>query len=708
MTQANKSYKTRAAIVTTLLQSASNLSSDMVVPQTGDIAGVSFSDFTRLMTFINNDIKTNFIHYNTCFSGGYNQTFVNDELQKLNVNYIVASEGTSETGTFVITPSVTLNKNGQITLSLKKFTSYFGLLENFFGEPTKVVGMQAPQGWQKDPLAAIVGTLVPLDEFGTNQPFIRIPSAGVFTALNVDKQVKILTHSIVKAHESENRTIDCSNPEITIIFVYPKYIQVPLKIANHAAIVSPNPQSIEQLYHTTHIFEEIISTTTLKDVIANFIKYNSSYSKIKFIIKKLISTEKKPAENVFIQIVGKLDNDNMEIKSSTLVMYMINGVTMQLLIPPSTLGQDMNAFVKLYNKCKIDAITPEATSFHVSKLLSKEDIKELEGQPMTLANLIAQEEKKINKDFGVQKPGALKKVLLLKQLQGLEEATTQETLSEKLEWLQQTGKPKQQFISSLNHQKTELNKLANDFKQMVATKSIDKKEYADIESRIKTIETSLNATLNTLNISQPAQPAVAQSANLSSQEASELRQAIVDYKKDRNRPNAEQIINKYAGKYPNDQLVQSKLNEKAKFDASAGIKPQLPTQAPAQPAQPAVAQSANLSSQEASELRQAVVDYKKDRNRPNAEQIINKYASKYPNDPLVQSKLNEKAKFDASAGIKPQLPTQASAQPAQPAVAQSANLSPQEASELRQAIVDYKKDRNRPNAEQVINKYASK
>ena len=55
-----------------------------------------------------------------------------------------------------------------------------------------------------------------------------------------------------------------------------------------------------------------------------------------------------------------------------------------------------------------------------------------------------------------------------------------------------------------------------------------------------------------------------------------------------------------------------------------------------------------LSTQEEAELRQAVINYKKNRSRVNAEQTINKYANKYPNDKLVKVKLSEKSKFDAS------------------------------------------------------------
>ena len=53
-----------------------------------------------------------------------------------------------------------------------------------------------------------------------------------------------------------------------------------------------------------------------------------------------------------------------------------------------------------------------------------------------------------------------------------------------------------------------------------------------------------------------------------------------------------------------------------------------------------------LSSKQVDELRKAMIDYKKNRSKKKQEEIITKYAKKYPNDPFVKAKLNEKARFD--------------------------------------------------------------
>jgi hypothetical protein len=81
----------------------------------------------------------------------------------------------------------------------------------------------------------------------------------------------------------------------------------------------------------------------------------------------------------------------------------------------------------------------------------------------------------------------------------------------------------------------------------------------------------------------------------------------------------------------------------------------------------------SLSSKEEAELRRAVIDYKKNKSRSTQEQIINKYAKKYPNDALVKAKLNEKSKFDQPHSLPgsnvisvPDAPIQTIAVPASP------------------------------------------
>lgn len=55
-----------------------------------------------------------------------------------------------------------------------------------------------------------------------------------------------------------------------------------------------------------------------------------------------------------------------------------------------------------------------------------------------------------------------------------------------------------------------------------------------------------------------------------------------------------------------------------------------------------------LSSAQVAELRKAVIDYKKDRQKNKASAKIAMYAKNYPNDAFVKAKLNEKSRFDGN------------------------------------------------------------
>ena len=463
-----------------LLKSIENLSDESVVPQTASIAGVSFDEFVRLMDFCNSSIKTNLFYYCTCFGGGYNQTFVNDMLQKLNVNFIVVAEGLNETVTFAKIE----------TLEPTNFTRFFGLLENFFGEPTQVIGIKAPQGLLKDPIATIVGTIANVTRI-ENLPFVRIPAVGIFTALNVDKKVKILTNTTVKAYESEGRTIDLTNQDIQTILIYPKYIQVPLRI-DYQSIISPTPQTIDQLYKTTHIFEEIISNERFDSIVLNFIKLNKSYSQITFVIKKLtIPTSPQPIENLIIQIAGQLSEGT--IKSSINIMYTRGGKTYEKSVELSLGKMTLKDYSNLseYNE-----VAPERISSEAMRFFDKKDTKDLEGISITtLADVVTHFDTKINKEFGVQKPGALRNVLLLKQLQGLQEATTPEALQKQKDWLKESNKPTEQFVTILNRYATDLARLKNELMQPATVKSLSKKDSNAASGKIKTLEALLAAEL---------------------------------------------------------------------------------------------------------------------------------------------------------------------------------------------------------------------
>lgn len=432
----------------------------VLAPETAYIAGMPFNEIAQLMKFFNNDIITSFVYYATCFAGGYNQATVNAILSKLNANFIVTAEGINEASTSGSLLEFKINEQGtNLVLSDLRFTHFFGMLESFFGDPTGFIKTKIQQdALKKDPIGAIVRNLIDPSTLQTNQPFVRIPAVGVFNALSVDTSVKILTNAIAKAHEHEGRTINFSNPDITTIIMYPTHIGVPLQLNGLTAIVSPT--AIAKNNQTTHIFEKIIDASSFNWTIYNFVRLNSSYSKITFIIKKLetfnyensglsaYDDEPITIDNMTIQITGKLsptknDPEASAIDSTINVTFIFNGKTYTASEHIENLADNEELF-DLFNTLQISSTSG------------------------TLAPIIT---KKIDKSSQVKKPGALKKVLLLQQLSALELATNPEQLKKENAY---------RHRNNLDTLKRQINLLPND--------QINPQERDAINTRISNVQ----------------------------------------------------------------------------------------------------------------------------------------------------------------------------------------------------------------------------
>src|SRR4029077_11295330 len=103
----------------------------------------------------------------------------------------------------------------------------------------------------------------------------------------VDKKVKNITDTIVKAHELENNLINLTDPNVEIIIMYPHRLRVPLHINAHTSFISPQQITIPVKKESIHIFEEIITDGSLSSLIGRLEWLNYNRGKTVFIIKKL-------------------------------------------------------------------------------------------------------------------------------------------------------------------------------------------------------------------------------------------------------------------------------------------------------------------------------------------------------------------------------------------------------------------------------------
>ena len=485
------------------LKSLKRMPEETIVPEAAYIAGLNFNEFKKLMQFFSNDIQTSFLHYSTCFAGGYNQIFVNEMLQQLQANFIVSSQGANESSTHAWFPAILVNDNAtDLYLHQNRFKEFFTLLENFFGKSDAAITKKPLEKLEQDPLATIVKTIIDTNSLDYNQPFIRIPAAGTFNALTVDKKVKILTNSIVKAHEFENNTINITDPEIEIVLMYPAYIKVPLNLKAHLSVISPTPYAITPNLQTFHIFDEIISSDSLDSLIGNFIRLNSSYSTITFVIKKLTCLDEENSgstldgekltniHNLIIQIRGNLSS-NDSIDADIDVLFTVNEKNYSFSKHITDLAHAETTFWDIFKPISATEITPSKLNALALKILRLKNITHIKERQATIPMIIKEIDKKIDTTFSVQKPGVLKNILLLQQLKSIEDAISPKQLQEQRAWLIQNKKSPLTILSTLQRHNESVVKIKDQIEQLASSGNISAEEKSVLQQRIITIQKNI-------------------------------------------------------------------------------------------------------------------------------------------------------------------------------------------------------------------------
>lgn len=383
-----------------------------------EIAGLLTNDFFELLKSLQK-INCSYLHYCSCYAGGINQVAVQKELSSLQVNFIVSTQGINEQsvyGTSISSPPT-------------RFTNFFNATEMFFGN-TKAFVQQKQQSQQKDPLAFIVSTIIDKDFLNYSKPFIYLPSAGVFNALTVDQSVKIITNSIARAHEFENKTMNFTDPKIETIIVYPQYIGVPLIIRSGITIVSPMESTPVEI----HIFEKIIYQDTLASFLAGFTASNVKFKPVIFAIKQVECLNYKNSglenashdlilENMIIQLLFAPNINTSVLDSSTLFNF--DKETYQLSLK-ETFEKDSDIHSIISNKYKNIAAQeisrikrPAKTSNDLLYDFTSYKLQDYLNKPAknidrTLSDIIDLLQSAIDTTTIVQKPGSLQNILLKK------------------------------------------------------------------------------------------------------------------------------------------------------------------------------------------------------------------------------------------------------------------------------------------------------
>ncbi len=402
-----------------VLQGKSSWPDSRIVSESARVAGLNIENFLQLIKFFNKNLNMAFLHYATCFAGGSNQSFVNEVLSSLDVNFIVSTEGVHEGPTSI---AIVINEETtDIQLQSRRYDEFFRLLRMFFTQPEKFVQMK---GKRKDPIPMIIRTVV-LETDKQNQPFVRFPSASTFVASALSEKTKILTHTFVKAHEIENKAIDFSKQKIQLLIVNTPRINVLLNLGLTDPLFSmvfPSPKTNAPSYESIYVFKEINLEGSLQSILNSWIELNARLYKQTFVVNNLTGVwyqgSKLPEtsnaiHHLIIQIEG-IAGHNSSAKNTPLIQltpltsediqpgniganihiaFELNGVIYQSILGIKDLEPDYSLFKNIREITFAQTTDMNALA---RNFLTPQEIAQLR-QPITLKSIADFIDSKINK-----------------------------------------------------------------------------------------------------------------------------------------------------------------------------------------------------------------------------------------------------------------------------------------------------------------------
>jgi len=388
------------------------------------IAGFSFSNFKKLVTFLNGPsasvrgINTLFFWYMSCFVGVYNQALMQQTLNEIKARFFAVAQGTGDFSVYLTyTPKQYISPNPPYEASFTfpvDFKDFFDGIAGFFSEPkefTKIASKYA-----RDPLVALVKTVSgSINLYEKNQPFIYIPSVGVFGALNVDQEVTIITNVLAKAHAFENKPFEAQDKKC--IQIYPSRITSPINLSESTSLVSLKlPIWKEELiegkkrlvipasFKIIHYLDTVNVSGSLNRFYYSLFSTKSPYMQL-WLINTLTGENKRKEKETYskVMIWGKLPGTLFILKTDK------NGDMFQAKIPANFLyaPEEANYFWETCNTLAFEKTTNAQAQEITKELLDPTEQKQVKN----FKDMFELLSKKTKSKTDVKKPGSLKDIL---------------------------------------------------------------------------------------------------------------------------------------------------------------------------------------------------------------------------------------------------------------------------------------------------------
>lgn len=255
--------------------------------QDQNIVGLTRNAFFTLLDFFNDRLLAFYIHYLTCFSGGYNQCVVNKFLGEIRADCFVSCVGISETEVSVISP---INFH-HFFETIKTFSRKE---KNYFRRCYEALISRATSGYSLS-IPYVMNKLF----------FVRIPKVGVFKGIDVNNSVLFLTPFVARSYESFDAAIDATKYAGVIVSADRIYSKVML--GSKTLLVSQTPVAVSKISRVVRIFDCVKTDKEFNEFELAIARCNTTLGKTIFLIKELITKDRSVANYLIVCEKGTYD-----------------------------------------------------------------------------------------------------------------------------------------------------------------------------------------------------------------------------------------------------------------------------------------------------------------------------------------------------------------------------------------------------------------
>jgi hypothetical protein len=234
----------------------------------GIIAGLTVSQFQKLLTFFDRKIYTDFLFYSTCFAGGHHlkKPYIKEwfyppleptkaerkAIRAESFNYIISAETLVYAATFGYTPAISIPFYVGVSglFYQQQFDNFFNGLHAYVWPPvltiTEMLKATATRkkNYFKNLSYILNHVALFLDKQGNIEPsmqipVVRYPGTGWFSVINVEEKILNITKVLMEVRSAENKPIKAIDKQVIIIHAGSPVTERMIDEKYHSELLAP-------------------------------------------------------------------------------------------------------------------------------------------------------------------------------------------------------------------------------------------------------------------------------------------------------------------------------------------------------------------------------------------------------------------------------------------------------------------------------------